>query len=115
MAVMPEADASSLPSGEKAMGLKKFVCTSNLCSSVPEHASQTLMIPSREEDANNLLSGERTTLSMFPLCPLSVQSKQYSSRIPGSPVLSLVLLFALWLSAIRCSGNCEKVELRGCG
>src|SRR5277367_5538803 len=56
-----EADASSLPSGEKATALTPEICPSSVCSGVPEPASQSLTVLSYEADASSLPSGEKAT------------------------------------------------------
>jgi hypothetical protein len=55
----PEADASSLPSGEKATALIGPEWPSSVCRAAPEPAAHSLTVQSLEADASSLLSGEK--------------------------------------------------------
>ena len=54
-----EADASSLPSGEKATALIGPEWPSSVCRAAPEPAAHSLTVQSLEADASSLLSGEK--------------------------------------------------------
>jgi hypothetical protein len=55
----PEADASILPSGEKATALTLLEWPFSLCCIAPDSASHNLTVSSYEADASVLPSGEK--------------------------------------------------------
>src|ERR1700744_2310097 len=56
-----DADASVLPSGEKATSVTKLVWPSSVCSAAPDRPSQSLTVRSFDADASVLPSGEKAT------------------------------------------------------
>jgi hypothetical protein len=69
-----DADASSLPSGEKATALTQAEWPLSVCSAAPEPVSQSLTVPSLDADASSLLSGEKATALTQAEWPSSVYS-----------------------------------------
>jgi hypothetical protein len=59
--LLPDADASSLESGEKATDLTMSLCPSSVCCSAPVAASQSRTVLSSDADASSLESGEKAT------------------------------------------------------
>jgi hypothetical protein len=56
-----EADARTLPSGEKATALTESLWPSSVCFQAPVVASQSRTVLSSEADARTLPSGEKAT------------------------------------------------------
>ena len=56
-----EADATSVPSGEKATALTEPVWPWSVCMAAPVAASQSRTVPSLEADATSVPSGEKVT------------------------------------------------------
>jgi hypothetical protein len=69
-----DADASSLPSGEKATAVTQSEWPSSVCSTAPDPASHSLTALSRDADASSLLSGEKATALIQLEWPSSVCS-----------------------------------------
>ena len=67
-----DADATSLPSGEKATALTELEWPSSVCSAAPVAASQSLTVSSSDADATSLPSGEKATALTQPEWPSSV-------------------------------------------
>jgi hypothetical protein len=57
----PDADASSLESGEKATDRTQLLCPSSFCSSALVAASQSRTVLSPDADASSLELGEKAT------------------------------------------------------
>src|SRR2546423_916701 len=70
----PDADATSLPSGENATELTESEWPSSVCSAAPVTASQSLIVSSNDADATTLPSGENATDLTQPEWPSSVCS-----------------------------------------
>src|ERR1700735_1415875 len=78
-----EADASTLPSGEKATALTELLWPSSVCFQAPVVAFQSRTVLSYEADARTLPSGEKATAKTELLWPSSVcRQGSQSSLIP---------------------------------
>ena len=69
-----DADATGLPSGEKATALTQSEWPSSVCSAAPVAASQSLTVSSSDADATSLPSGEKATALTQSEWPSSVCS-----------------------------------------
>jgi hypothetical protein len=68
----PEADASSLPSGENATAETQSEWPLSVCRAAPDRPSHSLTVLSSEADDSSLPSGENATAVTQPEWPLSV-------------------------------------------
>ena len=92
-----EADAISVPSGEKATALAVLVWPRSVCVVAPVAACQSRTTQSLEADATSVPSGEKATALTMSVWPSSVCSSElHSSTICGH------LLIQLSISPLNC-------------
>ena len=82
----PDADATSLSSGENAKPLTEPLWPSSVPRDAPVAESQSLTVLSSDADATSLPSGEKATSQTQPPWPLSVLAVFQNIGIPGSDV-----------------------------
>jgi hypothetical protein len=83
-----DADASFLPSREKAIALAMFVWPSSVYRAALVAASQSRTISSYDADANVLLSHEETTALTLPVWPSNVGNTVRVAASQGRTVSS---------------------------
>src|SRR5277367_2600266 len=89
------ADASVLPSGEKATAMTELEWPSSVCSTAPDPASHSLTVLSYDADASVLPSGEKATALTQAEWPSSVCSTAFHfSSTLGNLCIHLGMQFA---------------------
>lgn len=76
-----EPEASVVESGPHAMVDMPAICPSSVCSCLPVLASHILIVPSEEQLAMRLPSGENFTAETPFLCPLRISVGLYCSSV----------------------------------
>jgi hypothetical protein len=85
--VLDEADARTLPSGEKATALNQQLWPSSVCCQAPEVTSQSRIVSSMEADARALPSGEKAIALTQLLCFQAPEVESQSRTVLSSGLM----------------------------